>query len=81
MFEGLFFEFRVEMISIEPMISLVSINRIEFEMRQIGTVYEWLELFAFGQLDVRVPVVERFFQRRYNEVVLYGFFIRYPPIK
>ena len=70
-FEGLFFEVRAEMILIGQMISLVSINRIEFGMRQIGTIFEWLELFVFGRLDARVPIMEIFFQRRYNEVVLF----------
>ena len=72
-FEGLFFEVRVETILIEQMISLVSINRIGFGMRQIGKVFEWLELFVFGQLDVRVQVMGKFFQRQYNEVVLHRF--------
>ena len=72
-FEGLFFEVRVETILIEQMISLVSINRIGFGMRQIEKVFEWLELFVFGQLDVHVQAMEKFFQRQYNEVVLYRF--------
>ena len=71
-FEGLFFEVRAETILIGQMILLVSINRIEFGMRQIGTIFEWLELFVFGRLDARVPIMEIFFQRRYNEVVLLG---------
>ena len=72
-FEGLFFEVRVETILIEQMISLVSINRIGFGMRQIGKVFEWLELFVFGQLVVHVQVMEKFFRRQYNEVVLHRF--------
>ena len=50
-FVRLFFEVRAELILIGQMKSLVLINRIGFEMRQIGTVFELLELYAFELLD------------------------------